>query len=201
MNTLLKRLCYGLILVYSFSLGAQNQQEHLRNDFEGYMQTLVQKDFTSSIKYMMEEIFTIVSKEQMIELLKEAYGNPEMTFNIRDTEIDRIETFGEIDGRHYALVYYRSTCEISIHDEELKEMAEMGRDVMIAALEVSFGQDTVSYDEQHDHYIINISDTACAVSSDGVQGWTFAVMDPDQMDFLKTFIPNSVFSKAFQTPE
>ncbi len=71
-------LMFALVFAIVFTSKAQEAKKDIEDGFLVMQSAIAKKDFTTSIEYTADELFTLVPKDQMLTILEATFNNPQM---------------------------------------------------------------------------------------------------------------------------
>ncbi|GAA4902932.1 hypothetical protein [Mucilaginibacter defluvii] len=195
MKYLTKFCCLVLLgLILSFNCHAQVEQ-NISKDFLAYNNLIANKDFTSSAEYIPEELFAVISKEQMITAMKTAMNNPAIEYEINGTNISSIGLVKKINNKHYSIIKYVSNLRMRFKDisataDTADASAKLG--LVMLSLKNNFGADNVKLDDATGWFDIAANKKVCAISANGQSNWKFIVLEPKQRLLIDKVLPKEI---------
>ncbi len=190
-----------LLLFMSMSfcatLSAQDYRAQLESDFYTYVNLLVEKDFEKSMDYIVDDFFEIIPRDQLVQLMEQAFSTPGFEIKLRDPKIIDVQKREKVDGKHYVFMNYSNLMDMKIikevHATEEEHKAYM--DMMQFAFEDSFGEDNVKLNTEDSSFEIYSEKMVCSISENGVDSWKFLVVESNQKALLEQILPAAIFSK------
>jgi len=167
----------------------------INDDFNKYLAHMLKQEFPQAMDYVNPKIFEIIPKDQMIDMMKSVFNNPDMKIKLSEPKILEVKPSKKIEGNYYSKMKYSNSMNIKMKPEEgeTAEDREVMSAIMIPAFEQSFGEGNVKHDKETEAYDIYVVKDVIAVSANGASDWKFAVMEKEQMAFLKQLFPAEVF--------
>lgn len=193
-----------LLLIFTLafcapSLSAQKYKRSIEKDFNKYLNLLEEKDFSSAMDFMVDDLFELVSKEELVQSMEEALNGPDMKFTILKSSIVSIGDSHEFVGRHFVEIRYKN--EVSMEFRELKKMRTKKRDEFVAFMKEQFESNPTvthcSYHEQSRTFLLSSDELSYAISEDGKSDWKFMTIDRTQEAFMRNIIPKVLADKVF----
>lgn len=183
-------LTFLYILIFSTTY-AQNPKQEIEKTFTTYIDLVLNKDFRKSADYIFEDLYKIVSKEQLIQVLETTFNNPAMTYGIKNPKIIEVSDITKIDQKFYALLRYSNLLSMKFNEEKLlTEQEHQTRLQRIkTALDNTFGAEKVKLNSTTQFFEIYAEKQVCAISDDGLTGWKFIMMDKKQKPVLEKVLP------------
>lgn len=153
---------------------------------------IAEKRFEKAIdEYGNEDFLKIFPKEQLIASMEQVFNSKELEFEMYEPENIQIlktyqkSTITEKNKITYAKLRYNQKIDIKYNGNDLKP------DQLLPALKREFGNENVLYNSQTGVYeILSVKD-AVAASKD-LKNWKFTIIENNQIDLIKTFIPQEI---------
>lgn len=199
MNRIVKLLVVIILTAPVFSI-AQTDAESIKNDFSEYLQAITSKDYEKSMDYMVEDVFDIVPRDQMVSMMEATMNTKEIEFKFGDFNITAIQDPVVIDTKSYIILNYVSEMSMKFLNQEDEKPSEEDiktQNMLIAsALKQQFGKENVVLDETSGFFNINAIKKAVAVKKENETRWKFLVVEKAQPFLLKSILPASILEKA-----
>jgi hypothetical protein len=196
----MKKLLFTLALLISFnSFGQSNAilqsefiEKELKKDFDLYTLHMNNRDFESAMDFIIPEIFSLMTKEQMIKTFEDAFaGGLEMEIlNYNDISISEVVKF---EGKDYCKVQSSSDIYMKISGNYLTNI-----ETIKTNFDLSFGQrsDSFVYNESDNTFLgKGFIENRIAVSVSGTNDWKFIAIDNFDETVLAMIIPEQVLNK------
>jgi hypothetical protein len=187
------RFFASLLIIFSFISFAQTKvntdDQAIRKSLVYFVNTIKYKKIDKAVECIYPKYFTIISKEQMTQLLNMTYNNPLLKVDVQDMKFGSIEKPELISGEYYSIVNYfpKLKCNLSAMNEEMK--IKIG-EAMIS----KYGKDNVKYLQNEGAYIINANMRACAISEDK-KSWKFLILEKQYKPQLIKILPKKILDK------
>lgn len=166
----------------------------IRTDFMSYLQSIIDKDFQKSTDYISPEIFEIIPRQSMINIMDRTFNNPDMEFVLKEPKILEIGKIVKAEDKFYSKCKYSNLMDMKMNSEE--DETEMAKEVTINLLKLSFeqgfGEGNVNYNSETGFFEIYSEKIVYAISTNGKSDWKFLVRDDDQELILKKLIPEKI---------
>lgn len=174
---------------------AQSENTQLEKDFNNYIQLTFSKQYEATLDYMMEEIFNIITKENLIEILKNTFDNDETIINLKNPKIIEIGKTLDIENKLFNHLKFQQTMEIKFlsDDEELNN--EEKNNMLLNMLKAQFGENNVSHNNKTDFFSIENETYVIAYAEKNNNRWKFINYDTQQQAFLQSFIPQEILNR------
>ena len=196
----MKNILFTLALLISFtSFGQSNAilqsefiERELKKDFDLYTLHMNNRDFESAMDFIIPEIFSLMTKEQMIKTFEDAFaGGLEMEIlNYNDISISEVVKF---EGKDYCKVQSSSDIYMKISGNYLTNI-----ETIKTNFDLSFGKrsDSFVYNESDNTFLgKGFIENRIAVSVSGTNDWKFIAIDNFDETVLAMIIPEQVLNK------
>ena len=196
----MKKILFTLALLISFnSFGQSNAilqsefiEKELKKDFDLYTLHMNNRDFESAMDFIIPELFSLMTKEQMIKTFEDAFaGGLEMEIlNYNDISISEVVKF---EGKDYCKVQSSSDFYMKISGNYLTNI-----ETIKTNFDLSFGKisDSFVYNESDNtFYGKGFIENRIAVSVSGTNDWKFIAIDNFDETVLAMIIPEQVLNK------
>ncbi|ETN94282.1 hypothetical protein [Zhouia amylolytica] len=194
----LKTSLFSLVVLFIGAFAsAQDYKKEIETEFTAYLDAIVNREFEKSMDYIVDDFFTIISKEQMVELMEKTFNNPEIEFEIKDQEIIKINDAEEIENKFYALLSYSNKMNMKFNSKpsETAEEIETKNNLIMSSLESSFGAENVKYNKETKFFEIYSEKNVYAISDNGATAWKFLVVEQRQKPILEQLLPKVLVDK------
>ncbi|MFP4846576.1 hypothetical protein [Winogradskyella sp. PE311] len=190
-----------VLILAGFSVSAQAYSKSIEADFTKYLEAIQNKDFDTSLDYLVEKVFDIVPRETMVEVMDRTFNAEGIEFYFGDFVIKEIGEPQVIDSTSYIILKYASDMSIKIEsNESKKEVSEdeerMMRIMTSAALEQQFGKENVKYNDSTTFFDITALKEAVAVKINNKKQWKFLVVEKSNPFLLKAILPDPILEKV-----
>jgi hypothetical protein len=185
-----------LLLIFShIALNAQSDGSSIKKEFETYIDLLINKKFDQSLNYITEEIFTVVSREQMLATFEKTFSDPNVILELGKPIILNVRSIQKENTKFYSILKYKSKNRMKILSEESFESAQDKNEqleFMKNSFIEQFGEENVSFDKETEFFDFTATKEVICVSLNGMSDWKFIEASKAQKDFFITFIPAAV---------
>ncbi|WP_343644240.1 hypothetical protein [Chryseobacterium sp.] len=154
-----------------------------------FVNSIQAKKMDQAVNGIYPKFFTIVSKEQMTQILNMTYNNPFMKIEVQDLKFGNIEKPELITGEYFSVTPYflKLKCNVSSLNDDMKKR-------MSGALTAKYGANNVKYVASEGSYLINAAMKACAVSKDK-KTWKFVILEKEYKKELVKILPKKILDK------
>lgn len=161
----------------------------IRKSLTYFVNSIQSKQIDQAVSGIYPKFFTIVSKEQMTQILNMTYNNPFMKIEVEDLKFGNIEKPELITGEYFSVTPYflKLKCNVSSLNDDMKKR-------MSGALTAKYGANNVKYVASEGSYLINAAMKACAVSKDK-KTWKFVILEKEYKKELVKILPKKILDK------
>lgn len=171
---------------------AQNYKKAVEQQFMHYTNLVIKKDFRTAANFIIEDLYTLVPREQMITAMESIFSMPEFDYHIDSAKVLQVGDARLIDSAHFVKLQYSNLLRMRFGtdstqtDSTLKE-----NELLTLTLQSKFGEPNVTYNKNTGYYTIHSVKDVIAKSKD-LKDWKFIVMEDDKMPFLKKIVPKEL---------
>lgn len=193
----MKNYFYALLFLLVSNANAQNNEEVISQQFTKYSQLVIDKKIDEAMDYTNEDLFKIVPREQMKNLMESIFNMPTIEYRASLPQILKVEPIKNIDGANYARIQNKNVIEMKFKQspEEPKRTEEEEREnnkLLLASFQSKYSKENVSFDKASGFFKLTAVKTAIAKSTD-LKNWKFVVVDnPRMKTMLESFIPKEL---------
>jgi hypothetical protein len=170
----MQKIALTLVLFLSgLAVFSQNNPQ-LHKRLQLFMEANKNMDFEKIMDYTYPKLFTIATREQMIEVIKSSFDNEEMKVTMDSLKIDSVYQSFAIKQNSYAKIKYSMKMVMKFklkeegNEEEKKQMAEM----MLPLMKEQFGSNKVRIDDAGVFHIKTIT-YMVAIKDEYAKEWCF----------------------------
>lgn len=181
---------FVLLSMMTFSQTKINPDDAaIKKSLTYFVKSIQSKQIDQAVSCIYPKFFTIISKEQMTQILNMTYNNPFMKIEVQDFKFGNIEKPELITGEYFSIAQYflKLKCNVSSLNDDMKKK-------MSSALTTKYGVNNVKYLANESSYLINATMKACAVSKDK-KTWKFVVLEKEYKKELVKILPKKVLDK------
>jgi len=181
---------FVLLSMMTFSQTKANPDDAaIKKSLTYFVNSIQSKQIDQAVSCIYPKFFTIISKEQMTQILNMTYNNPFMKIEVQDFKFGNIEKPELITGEYFSITRYflKLKCNVSSLNDDMKKK-------MSSALTTKYGANNVKYLANESSYLINATMKACAVSKDR-KTWKFVVLEKEYKKELVKILPKKVLDK------
>ncbi|MDR4954477.1 hypothetical protein REB14_20025 [Chryseobacterium sp. ES2] len=181
---------FVLLSLMTFSQAKANPDDSaIKKSLTYFVNSIQSKHIDQAVSCIYPKYFTVVSKEQMTQILNMTYNNQFMKIEVQDLKFGNIEKPELITGEYFSITQYflKLKCNVSSLNDEIKKK-------MTSALTAKYGANNVKYLANEGSYLINANMKACAVSKDK-KVWKFVILEKQYKKELLTVLPKKILDK------
>ncbi|MDH5033700.1 hypothetical protein [Chryseobacterium cucumeris] len=181
---------FVLLSMKTFSQTKTNPDDPaIKKSLTYFVNSIQSKQIDQAVSGIYPKFFTIVSKEQMTQILNMTYNNPFMKIEVEDLKFGNIEKPELITGEYFSITPYflKLKCNVSSLNDDMKKR-------MNGALTAKYGANNVKYVASEGSYLINAAMKACAVSKDK-KAWKFVILEKEYKKELVKILPKKILDK------
>lgn len=177
-------LCTGAI--------AQDYKKTVQQQFMHYTNLLIKKDFRAAAEFIIDDLYTLVPKEQMITAMEAVFNMPDFDYQVDSAKVLRVDNALLIDSVHFVKLQYSNILRMRFGSDSLQADSVMAEsELLTLTLQSKFGEPNVTYNKTTGYYhILSIKDVIG--KSKNLKQWKFIVMEDDKMPFLKKIVPKEL---------
>ncbi|KYH07667.1 hypothetical protein A1704_03045 [Chryseobacterium cucumeris] len=181
---------FVLLSMKTFSQTKTNPDDPaIKKSLTYFVNSIQSKQIDQAVSGIYPKFFTIVSKEQMTQILNITYNNPFMKIEVEDLKFGNIEKPELITGEYFSITPYflKLKCNVSSLNDDMKKR-------MNGALTAKYGANNVKYVASEGSYLINAAMKACAISKDK-KAWKFVILEKEYKKELVKILPKKILDK------
>jgi hypothetical protein len=142
-----------------------------------FMQANEKLELNKVLDYTYAKLYSIVPREQMLEVLQNTFENEQMSIKLDSLRIDSIYPVFKLETGSYAKVIYSFNMFMNIKypegDSLSVEEKKEKNDFMVSALGGQYGENNVSIDPVTGFLKIQITSPMVAVKDQHAKQWSF----------------------------
>lgn len=195
----MKQIILFIYLIVSSSVFAQVENEQIKSDFQKYANALKSKQFTQATSYMPDAIFDVVSKEQLVQEMKNTLDSSETEIKINGIAITGYGDAMNVDNTAYVPFNFTQQFDIrylnlfdATDDEQSRNSTTK---FIVQMLNESMPESNVSFDKQTEVFKVSSAKQAIAVKTSGTDNWKFVVIEAQLRSELASILPAAILKK------
>jgi hypothetical protein len=171
------RKFFGIILfILSFNKYSAGQQDkELMDRLDSVLKVTQSKEFEKILDYTYPKLFTIITREQMVQELRSAFESEEFSVAIDSLKIKKIfPVFTTKDGQFTKIIH---TMIMKMKFKEVIDSALV--EPMIQQMEQGFGSGNVRFDNATNSFIAKMVAEMIAIKDEFAKNWCFVNNDEE----------------------
>lgn len=194
----MKLLAAVFLTLVTFSVTAQElsnkDEKDIRDRMDLFLNLTKERNFADMMDYIYPKLFTIATKEQMIEVFNslETMGIGMEMDEINLNKVEMLHTDGE---KHYAFGNYDMKMRMILKNEQLQSEESVA--MMNEGFKEQFGAENLAYDDatktfsvKGDKYVVAVKDPEYG------KDWCFLEFDPKNSELASILLSAEVVEKA-----
>lgn len=163
----------GVIFFNVLTVFSQNDPE-LNKRLQLFLEASKAMDFEKIMDYTYPKLFTIATREQMIEVIKSTFDNEEMKITMDSLMVDSVYRSFAIKQNSYAKIRYsmKMIMKFKSKEEDNQEEKRQMREFMLPLMKKQFGDNKVRLDEAGLFHIKTIT-YMVAIKDEYAKEWCF----------------------------
>jgi len=180
----------SLLFVQLILLGQKDSS--LERRLAEFMQVNDEMDLNKVLDYTYPKLYTIVPRDQMLEVLQNTFDNENMSIRLDSLHINTIYPVFRLENGSYAKVIYSMSMGMAFKNNEDSLTAEKKKerdDYMLSSLSEQYGTGNVHIDPVSGNLKIKMVSPMVAVKDEYAKQWSFVNFKENDP------ITNRLFSK------
>lgn len=186
-------LCF-LFTFISCGLFAQEYKNAAKAQFLHYTGLVINKDFRSASEFIIDELFAIIPKEQMITAMEAVFNMPGFNYTIDSPKVLQVSDSTIADSSYFLKLRYSNILRMKFDTEQDSASTDTSlaeNELLTLTLQSKFGEENVKYNQHTGFYdIYSVKDVIA--KSANLRDWKFVVMEEDKLPFLKKLLPKEL---------
>jgi len=195
----MKHLLLFLSLIASSCSFAQGENEQIKADFQNYSNALKSKQYTQATSYMPDVLFDKVSREQLVQEMKNTFESDETEVKINAIEITGFRDKMKVGDATYVPFDFNQKFDIkylnlfdATDDEQSRNSTTK---FIVQMLNESMPESTVSFNNKQEVFMVSSAKKAVAMKSNNTGSWKFVVIEAQLRSKLEAILPTAVIQK------
>ena len=165
----------------------------LQRRLDEYLAANKQLDFDRLMDYIHPKLFEIAPREQIIELFKSIFDNPQMTISMDSMLVKEVSKSFNFKGAEYKKVDYYVSMNLRFKDSTvLKDQDKVSQ--IQEQVKTSMNADNVRYIAENNSLAIDARKIMFAIKDNPRTQWMFLGYEPQQREMMKTLVPEEVLT-------
>jgi hypothetical protein len=183
-----------LFLIGLCSLSTLAQRDtSLQQRVNEYLAANRQLDFEKLMNYIHPKLFQIVPRDQMIELFKSIFDNPQMTISMDSMTVTGISKSFNFKGAEYKKVDYYIAMSLRFKDSTVLKDQDKVSEIQ-ERVKTSMSAENVKYVAENNSLAIDARKIMFAIKDTPRTQWMFVGYEPQQKEMMKTLVPEEVLT-------
>jgi len=175
----------------------QDYKKNIKSDFIKFNDLINNRQFEKSTEYMLPEFFELVSKSQLISLMKQIFNNPDFEILVEKPNSITIDDSRKINNKFYSLISYSYDMKMKYKNKSDSDDKQM-QELLLKSFEKTFGKENVNFNSVTNYYSIHQNKNAYAISNNGTDSWKFIEIDKQQKVLLEKLLPQEIIKDFFK---
>lgn len=185
-----------LLLLFALTIGlisfSQTNDTAFNRRLNEYVRLNIELKFEPLMDYVHPILFTIATRESMVEMFKKSFDNEEMSLYMDSLVTTGFSNDFQVKETIYRKIDYRMKMRMFIKDTA-KTSAEDFRKNLISNLEVGFPNSTVTFNKTTKCFEISAPSIMFGVKDNSQSPWMFLGFQKNEA-LLKAIYPEEVIS-------
>lgn len=194
-----RKILFTIILSFAINTNgiSQEYKKEIENQFNRYLNSIINKDFEESMNYLTPEFFEIIPKSQMVKVMEQTFNNPSIEFEFKNPKILEVKNSEKIENKFYSLLSYSNQMNIKIKSdhEETEDEKKMRINMTKLSFEQTFGAGNIIYNDKTGFFEVQVTKQVYAISKEGQTDWKFIVVEEKQKPILEKILPKVLTDK------
>jgi len=162
----------------------QTEDASLNKRLASYLQHTKAMEVKELMEYIHPSLFTILSKEQFMQVFKNTFENKDMVMRIDSIAIEKVSDIFTHEKKDYRKIDYGMVMYLRFTDKSLFENEEMVK-VIRQGLEQAFPNGKVAFDELEKSFLISGTSEMMAIREGAAAPWMFLGVERKQPALIR----------------
>ena len=172
---------------------AQNGNKEIENQFIGFTNDFINKNYDSYLKKMNQTFFEKIKKEDFVTMMKSSYENPMFSIKSEPVIIKSISNIEKIEDNYYAEISYSSNIDFELDDNLSEEQKKTLNQKFLASFNLVYGEKNVKNVKVGKIEIV--AHKKAIANSNNNKDWYFLIMEKRYYEYVKDFYPKEIIDK------
>ena len=172
---------------------AQNGNKEIENQFIGFTNDFINKNYDSYLKKMNQTFFFIIKKEDFVTMMKSSYENPMFSIKSEPVIIKSISNIEKIEDNYYAEISYSSNIDFELDDNLSEEQKKTLNQKFLESFNLVYGEKNVKNVKVGKIEIV--AHKKAIANSNNNKDWYFLIMEKRYYEYVKDFYPKEIIDK------
>lgn len=169
----MKRHFFSLLLIILFLNGyAQEPDSSFRARLDSFFHLNHLKEIERVLDYTYPKLFTIVSREQMLEVMKNTFDNEEMTITMDSLKLVKTWPMLSLPEGEFVQMEYSMIMRMQFKQMD-STLTPDKMETISSLLEMKYGAGNARYDSVSGQILIHINSPLLAIKDELSPQWTF----------------------------
>lgn len=172
---------------------AQNGNKEIENQFIGFTNDFINKNYDSYLKKMNQTFFEKIKKEDFVAMMKSSYENPMFSIKSEPVIIKSISNIEKIKDNYYAEISYSSNIDFELNDNLSEEQKNILNQKFLESFNLVYGEKNVKNVKVGKIEIV--AHKKAIANSNNNKDWYFLIMEKRYYESVKDFYPKEIIDK------
>ena len=172
---------------------AQNGNKEIENQFIGFTNDFINKNYDSYLKKMNQTFFEKIKKEDFVAMMKSSYENPMFSIKSEPVIIKSISNIEKIEDNYYAEISYSSNIDFELNDNLSEEQKKTLNQKFLESFNLVYGEKNVKNVKVGKIEIV--AHKKAIANSNNNKDWYFLIMEKRYYEYVKDFYPKEIIDK------
>ena len=172
---------------------AQNGNKEIENQFIGFTNDFINKNYDSYLKKMNQTFFEKIKKEDFVAMMKSSYENPMFSIKSEPVIIKSISNIEKIKDNYYAEISYSSNIDFELDDNLSEEQKKTLNQKFLESFNLVYGEKNVKNVKVGKIEIV--AHKKAIANSNNNKDWYFLIMEKRYYEYVKDFYPKEIIDK------
>lgn len=172
---------------------AQNENKEIENQFIGFTNDFINKNYDSYLKKMNQTFFEKIKKEDFVAMMKSSYENPMFSIKSEPVIIKSISNIEKIKDNYYAEISYSSNIDFELNDNLSEEQKNILNQKFLESFNLVYGEKNVKNVKVGKIEIV--AHKKAIANSNNNKDWYFLIMEKRYYESVKDFYPKEIIDK------
>ena len=164
---------------------AQNGNKEIENQFIGFTNDFINKNYDSYLKKMNQTFFEKIKKEDFVAMMKSSYENPMFSIKSEPVIIKSISNIEKIKDNYYAEISYSSNIDFELDDNLSEEQKKTLNQKFLESFNLVYGEKNVKNVKVGKIEIV--AHKKAIANSNNNKDWYFLIMEKRYYESVKDF--------------
>jgi hypothetical protein len=191
---MMRKTLWLLLLTFCFISVEAQHDTSLVNRLNATLQFTKVMDLEKILDYTYPKLFTIATREQMLDVLKNTFETDEYNTELDSLKIDTIFPVFTINSGSFTKVRHSMLMKM-VYKEPFDTADKEGTEMLVTMMEAQFGKGNVRFDPIKNSLNIFMHPDMVAIKDNLSPEWTFVNLDEDNPAILNMLFSKEVIAK------